>query len=123
MKRLAYLLAVLGTVLATPSSFGLVREIVGDDPKSFFRDEHVEIYSRLLSGEEIDALMREYSDDPGAGIYIMNQARPAPGEFARSLMAKGFGDVSWRLDVGEVGVAPFDPKTSPFGWHVIKRLN
>lgn len=82
-----------------------------------------EIYCRLVDGEDIDELMREYSDDPGAGIYIMNQARPSRGEFARSLMAPGFGNVSWRLEVGEIGVAPYDPKQSPFGWHVVKRLN
>ena len=67
--------------------------------------------------------MAEYSDDTGAGIYVVNQVRPARGEFARNMLAKAFCDVSWRLEVGEVGVAPYHPKESPFGWHVIQRLN
>jgi len=82
-----------------------------------------EIYCRLVDGEDIDTLMREYSDDPGAGVYVMNDAGGAPGEFGRAQMAQGFGDVSWRLEPGQIGVAPYDPKKSPFGWHVIKRLN
>lgn len=82
-----------------------------------------EIYCRLVDGEDIDMLMREYSDDTGAGIYVMHNGRGAPGEFARGQMAQGFGDVSWRLEPGQIGVAPFDQKESPFGWHVIKRLN
>jgi parvulin-like peptidyl-prolyl isomerase len=36
-------------------------------------------------------------------------------------MVAAFGDVAWRLDVGEFGVAPFDPKDSPYGWHIIQR--
>jgi parvulin-like peptidyl-prolyl isomerase len=37
-------------------------------------------------------------------------------------MVPGFGDVGWRLKVGEVGVAPNHSIDSPFGWHIIKRL-
>jgi parvulin-like peptidyl-prolyl isomerase len=42
--------------------------------------------------------------------------------FKRSGMVAAFGDVGWRLEVGEYGVAPFDARTSPYGWHIIKRL-
>ena len=37
-------------------------------------------------------------------------------------MVAGFGDVGWRLQVGEVGVAPFHSRKSPYGWHIIKRV-
>jgi hypothetical protein len=40
----------------------------------------------------------------------------------RSGMAPAFGDVGFSLKVGEVGVAQYDKKTSPFGIHVIKRI-
>lgn len=40
----------------------------------------------------------------------------------RSQMVRGFGDVAYRLRVGEIGVAPWDATASPFGWHIIKRV-
>jgi hypothetical protein len=33
-----------------------------------------------------------------------------------------FGDVAFGLAVGEVGLAAYHAATSPYGWHVIKRL-
>ena len=33
-----------------------------------------------------------------------------------------FGDVSFSLAVGEIGMCDFEPKGSPYGWHIIKRL-
>ncbi len=35
----------------------------------------------------------------------------------------GFADLAFRLEPGEVALLPYDPETSPFGWHVIKRLD
>ena len=83
-----------------------------------------EIYARALAGEEFGALMAEYSDDSGPGIYTMFApgAEAPPGAYPRRGMAGAFGDVGWRLAVGELGVAPFEQLASPFGWHVIKRL-
>lgn len=40
----------------------------------------------------------------------------------RAAMVPAFGDVGFSLEVGEVGLAGYDEKASPFGWHVIKRL-
>ena len=37
-------------------------------------------------------------------------------------MVAAFGDVGFKLDVGEVGMAPYDPAKSKYGWHIIKRL-
>jgi len=42
--------------------------------------------------------------------------------FARDEMVPAFGDVGFTLEVGEIGLAPYDAKASPFGWHVIKRI-
>jgi hypothetical protein len=33
-----------------------------------------------------------------------------------------FGDVGFSLDVDGIGVAEYDEASSPFGWHIIKRL-
>lgn len=81
-----------------------------------------EIYGRIVDGEDMTDLMREYSDDPGSGIYTLSNGQILPGEQPRATTLGLVGDVAWRLEVGEVGVAPFDAKRCYFGWHVIKRL-
>jgi len=83
-----------------------------------------EIVDRAEAGEDFDALVQEYTDDSHPGIYTMtNRGVPKPkGLYGRDDMAVSFGDVSFRLDVGEIGMAKFHPDLSPFGYHVIKRL-
>lgn len=74
-----------------------------------------EVFARARAGEDFTALMQQHSNDSGPGIYPMTKA-------SRSGMVPGFGNVGWRLQPGEIGVAPYDATGSPFGWHVIKRL-
>ena len=40
----------------------------------------------------------------------------------RARLVPAFGDVGFTLEVGAVGLAPFDAKSSKYGWHVIRRL-
>lgn len=80
-----------------------------------------EILSRALTEGGFEALRKEHTEDPGPRIYKM-APKPAAGVYARSGMVAAFGDVGWRLAPGEIGVAAFDPKTSPYGWHIIKRI-
>jgi len=74
-----------------------------------------EVLARARAGEDFTALMQKYSGDDGPGIYVLTQDD-------RDTYAKYFGDVGFRLQVGEIGVAPYQPSKSPFGWHVIKRI-
>ncbi|MFT7463271.1 MAG: hypothetical protein ACI9EF_001615, partial [Pseudohongiellaceae bacterium] len=69
---------------------------------------------RIQGGEDFDALVKEYTDDSHPGIYPMSKS-------SRSQMVAAFGDVAWRLEVNEVGVAPFHSRESPYGWHIIQR--
>lgn len=69
---------------------------------------------RIHSGEDFDALIKEYTNDSHPGIYPMTAA-------GRSRMVAAFGDVAWRLEVNEFGVAPFHNRDSPYGWHIIHR--
>ncbi|MBI3854589.1 MAG: peptidylprolyl isomerase [Planctomycetes bacterium] len=84
-----------------------------------------ELLNRAKSGEDFDKLMKE-SNDPGEGTYtLVNhglKADESGKEYDRSGMVPAFGDVGFRILVGEVGLAEHDPKTSPFGYHVIKRV-
>jgi hypothetical protein len=73
------------------------------------------VWARALSGEDFAALMKAHSNDAGGGEYPMTKQ-------GRASMVKGFGDVGFRLKVGEIGVAPWDATASPYGWHIIKRV-
>ena len=80
-----------------------------------------DLVQQIHNGADFDALVKKHTEDSHPGIYGMS-ARGGGGDYPRSGMAAAFGDVGWRLEVGEVGVAGFDPGASPFGWHIIKRL-
>jgi hypothetical protein len=83
------------------------------------------ILERARSGEDFDALVREYTDDSHPGIYRMSNRsvdRREENEYRRDDMVPGFGDVSFGLRPEEIGLCEFDAMTSPFGYHIIKRL-
>ncbi len=73
------------------------------------------VWAKALTASDFKGLMAAYSNDTGPGEYPMTKA-------TRSQMVKAFGDVGFRLKVGEMGVAPWDASASPFGWHIIKRV-
>jgi len=73
------------------------------------------VYAEAIGGGDFDALVKQYTNDSAPGIYPVTKA-------GRAGKVKGFGDVGFRLKVGEIGVSPWDATASPFGWHIIKRL-
>jgi len=83
-----------------------------------------EILQRAQDGEDFDALVKEYTNDNVPGIMLVTNTRAprATGGRTRSDLVPKFGDVAFRLEVGEVGVAKFNTAVCPYGWHVIKRL-
>ena len=84
----------------------------------------LEILQRAQDGEDFDALVEEYTNDTVPGIMLVTN-RKAPqvaGGRKRSDLVPKFGDVAFRLEVGEVGMANFNTAVCPYGWHVIKRL-
>jgi hypothetical protein len=85
-----------------------------------------EVLERARKGESMDQLVQKYTDDQFPGVYDLanNGITPDPAkqEFKRSGMVKGFSDAAFSLSVGNVGISNYDPTTSPFGWHIIKRL-
>ena len=92
------------------------------------RAEAAGLLQRLAAGEEMQALVTGYSDDPpkpeNPGVYRMvleGRGNP-PSLIPRQSMVAAFGDVGWRLQVGEIGVAAHDRSASPYGYHIIKRL-
>lgn len=89
-----------------------------------------QILARAQRGDDFEKLVKDYSNDPGGGNYVLvNTGYPAKqGEHRRADFVSGFCDVAFALKVGEYGLAPYDrapgsanPR-SPFGYHVIKRI-
>src|SRR5262245_58761217 len=83
-----------------------------------------EILDRARTGEDFGALVQKYTDDSPPGIYGMSGrgVAPAPGEYSRDGMVPAFGNVGFAISPGNIGIADYDPASSPYGWHVIKRL-
>ena len=80
--------------------------------------------NRAQEGEDFDRLVNEFTDDSAPGIYSMANTgvMPVGDEFPREQIVQAFGDLSFRLQVGEVGIAEYDAQISPYGYHIIKRL-
>lgn len=88
-----------------------------------------QIMARIKAGGDFKALAKSHTDDKYPGIYRMSNfgvtpitEPPSKKEYPRAKMVKNFGDVGFKLKIGEVGLAVYDPKASKFGWHIIKRL-
>lgn len=90
-----------------------------------------QLLDRARNGEDFDELVGEHTDDAHPGIYKManffSQPDMVPEEdsektYPRGGMVSAFGDVGFPLEVGEVGLAEYNPKTSKYGWHIIKRI-
>jgi len=83
-----------------------------------------ELLQRAQQGEDFDALVKEYTNDSYPGRYRMSN-RDAPrmsNVVPRNGMVMYFGDVAFGLEVGEIGMARHHHAHSPYGWHIIKRL-
>ena len=83
------------------------------------------ILEQARQGEDFDALVEQHTDDQHPGIYAMaNRGVTARGadEFPRESMVPGFGDVAFGLSLGGVGICEYDGLNSPYGYHILKRL-
>ena len=82
----------------------------------------LKVYAEVVAGADFNEIVRKYTDDSAPGVYTLSNNQNQKDLASRARMVKSFGDVGFRLGVGEIGVAPFDPGASRFGWHIIKRL-
>ena len=99
-------------------------------PISRTKEEAKELATKLLAelkaGADFDDIIRKNTDDSPPGIYKMANFGVSPNAseqvFARGEMVPAFGNTGFPLQVGEYGLAEFDSKKSPYGWHFVKRV-
>jgi hypothetical protein len=84
------------------------------------------VLERARSGAKLDELVRLYSDDRNNnGIYsVANYGAPLEksGEVARTSLVKAFGDLAFAMDVESIELVEYDAERSPYGFHVVQRL-
>lgn len=71
-----------------------------------------QVFERLLAGEKIEALMREFSEDEGSA-----KSGTAYPVTARARLVPEFIDLALRLRPGEAGIVQ-----SQWGFHVMQRV-
>lgn len=71
-----------------------------------------ELYQRASAGEDFDALIAEYGEDPGMS------ANPDGYQFTDGTMVAEFQDGTAALGLNEISA----PIQSDYGWHIILRL-
>ena len=90
-----------------------------------------EVLEKAKSGEDFDHLVKAHTNDSPPGIYKMandgfdgdrSSRDQSKWVFKRRGMVPAFGNVGFTLDVGEIGMSQWDADDSPYGWHIIKRI-
>lgn len=82
-----------------------------------------ELWQWCEDGATLEDLLSDDSLEVGSDTYTVRApGAVVSGAVSRDALVPGFGDVAWRLDVGQIGVCPHDPQSSPYGWHLIQRL-
>ncbi len=67
---------------------------------------------KVRRGDNWDALVKEYSDEPGSG-----ERGGDIGVFPRGQMVKSFSDAAFSLRVGQIS----EVVETPYGFHIIQR--
>jgi PPIC-type PPIASE domain len=84
-----------------------------------------QLLAEAKAGADFDEMVRKNTNDSPPGIYKMtNYGKMAIGKgtFERDGMVPAFGNTGFPLQVGEFGLAEYHTSDSPFGWHIIKRI-
>ncbi|MEM7474361.1 MAG: peptidylprolyl isomerase [Planctomycetota bacterium] len=90
-----------------------------------------DLFEKAKAGEDFDKIVKKHTDDSAPGIYRManygqksdmNSIVPSKQIHPRNGMVPAFGNTGFPLEVGEYGLAEHDPRNSPYGWHIVKRL-
>lgn len=99
------------TAEATEAADGTATEAASEEPAKSAEEQANELLERAKNGEDFDALIAEYSTDPGS------ESNPDGYIFTDGEMVQEFEDCVKNLQPGEFGICKSD-----YGYHVIERL-
>ena len=83
------------------------------------------LVGRARHGETLERIV---ATEAGAGLkvdvltVVGTPGTRRAGEFSRADLPTALSELVFNLDVGEVGLCGFHEKESPFGWHVVLRV-
>ncbi|MHC4163124.1 MAG: FG-GAP-like repeat-containing protein [Planctomycetota bacterium] len=75
-----------------------------------------------------ETFQRIVATEPDAGLevevltVVADAGTRRAGEYSRADLPTALSELVFNLDVGEVGLCEFHEKESPFGWHVVMRV-
>ena len=84
-----------------------------------------QLLAEVKAGANFEEVVRKNTNDSPPGVYKManyGKMTTEKGMFDRDGMVPAFGNTGFPLQVGEFGLAEYDSRESPFGWHIIKRI-
>ena len=115
----------------TPGQYGLlnlgVRDRANERAAFLLQNELQAEFMKSIEGMQTKLRSAELSQEDyqtqAEELQSRAQMQMMNGRYMpRDQMVPAFGDVGFTLEVGGVGLAPYDETKSPFGFHVIKRL-
>ena len=84
-----------------------------------------QLFADVKAGANFEEVIHKNTNDSPPGVYKManyGKMTTGKGMFERDGMVPAFGNTGFPLQVGEFGLAEYDSRASPFGWHIIKRI-
>ena len=110
----------------TPGEYGILNTGVRDsagERKMFEVNKAFQAGIEKLRGQ-VSAGTLPQAQFQTEAMALQAEARASLGDrfMERTGLVPAFGDLGFSLTVGDVGIAAHDAKTSPFGYHIIKRM-
>jgi hypothetical protein len=83
------------------------------------------VFAAALEADDFAALVEAETYDSLDGVYrlVHEDAEPQLGEHRRGNMVKHFWQAAWRLQPGETGVILYHRAHSPYGYHIMRRID
>jgi hypothetical protein len=83
------------------------------------------LLERARRGADFDQLVANEAD-AGLAVEVLTVVADAnargAGEYSRADLAPALAELVFNLDIGEVGLCRFHERESPYGWHVVLRV-